>query len=359
MNPSCRPPRRLAPLAAFLAASLLAAFFAPPSLHADEASAPAYQPPRCEIIPQAGHQVSFRIEGVEKLRWHFGPQYPRPFFFPFNGPAGEPLTRMGHPGAQNHDHHRSVWFAHHDVAGEDFWSDHGGTQIVQTHWYRYRNGDREAIMASQLSWRDPDNRELMQQELVVALRPRQRPDKPLEHEVEFQLTFRPGQGRSSVQLGETNFGFLAVRVAASLSAYFGGGRLSNDAGKTAERNLHERRARWMDDSGPVALGQGPDRQVVTEGITYVDHPDNPSFPTFWHVRDDGWMGAAPGMQTPIEITDDQPLVLRYLLHAHAGPVDREHADEIAQAFAARPGFRVRKAGRDEPHRQYEVERLSD
>ncbi|MEX0818827.1 MAG: hypothetical protein WD070_04515, partial [Pirellulaceae bacterium] len=35
---------------------------------------------RCEIVPRAGHQVSLQIDGIEKLRWHYGDQYPRPFF---------------------------------------------------------------------------------------------------------------------------------------------------------------------------------------------------------------------------------------------------------------------------------------
>ena len=78
--------------------------------------------PRCQIVPLPDFQASFRIAGRERLRWHFNPHYPRPFFYPFIGPSGESLTRMGHPGAPNHDHHRSIWFAHAVAGGEDFWS---------------------------------------------------------------------------------------------------------------------------------------------------------------------------------------------------------------------------------------------
>ena len=314
--------------------------------------AQAYVPDRCEIVPLAEHQVSMRIDGIERTRWHFGGQYPRPFFYPLNGPSGETLTRMGHPGAQNHDHHRSVWFAHHKVNGIDFWSDNTAARVRQTHWYRYRDGDREAVMACHLSWQDGDGTELMQQDVVVALRP----EGIKEHALEFQLTFRPGKGRASVRLEQTNFGVLAVRVRKSLSAYFGGGRLTGDGDATGEPNLHEQRSRWMDYSGPVPVGSGAGRKVVEEGITYFDHPDNPSYPTFWHVRDDGWMGASPGMKTTIEITSEQPFTLRYLLHAHTGPLDQQRAEKIATAFAGRGGFVIRKAQKGEPHRQYEVER---
>ena len=198
----------------------------------------------------------------------------------------------------------------------------------------------------------------MQQDLVAALIPIDRTDAEDEHAVEFQLTFRPGKDRQKVELAQTNFGFLAVRVAKSLSAYFGGGRLSNPEGVKGEPSLHETSAAWMDYSGPVAVTESDRRRVVEEGITYFDHPDNRSYPTFWHVRDDGWMGAAPGMKQAIEITSDAPLVLRYLLHAHSGPVDADRADELARDFARRPGFQIRKPTAAERHRQYEVERVN-
>src|SRR5918993_1393514 len=142
--------------------------------------------PRCEVVPLPDHQASFRIDGAERLRWHFGPSYPRPFFYPLVGPSGTPLTRMGHPGDPGHDHHRSVWFARHDPKA------------------------------------------LLDQELVVAVRPG--PDG--ETFVELQATFRPTA--ETLEFGKTNFGFLAVRVAKHLSAHFGGGTIANSAGADGE-----------------------------------------------------------------------------------------------------------------------------
>ncbi|MCA9058300.1 MAG: PmoA family protein, partial [Planctomycetaceae bacterium] len=49
--------------------------------------------PRCRILPEAGHQVSFQIDGREVLRWHEGRDYPRPYFYPVVGPSGQSLTR--------------------------------------------------------------------------------------------------------------------------------------------------------------------------------------------------------------------------------------------------------------------------
>lgn len=304
----------------------------------------AYQFPRCQIVPLPGYQVSFEINGQERLRWHFGPSYPRPFFYPVVGPSGGSLTRMGHPGAANHDHHRSVWFAHHDVQGSDFWSDRTEARIRQKQWLCYRDGDDEAIMGTLLGWHGAeDGGELMEQELIAAVRP----GDDGETLVELQATFRPKA--EMLELGKTNFGFLAVRVAKHISAHFGGGELTNSEGVRGEPQIFGQPARWMDYSGPSPAGG-------IEGITYFDHPANLGFPSHWHVREDGWMGASLCMHGPRATTREQPLVLRYLLHAHGGDVKAERAKVIANEFARAKGFVIERS--KAKHQHYEVRRIS-
>ena len=114
--------------------------------------------PRCEVIPLPSSQTSFHIDGREVTRWHFGPQATRPFFYPLVGPeSGSSLTRIGHPGAPDHDHHRSVWFAHAKLLGMDFWSDQGDTFIRQQQWLAYEEGDEQTAMAVKLGWFDGHN----------------------------------------------------------------------------------------------------------------------------------------------------------------------------------------------------------
>lgn len=304
----------------------------------------SYHIPRCQSIPLPDHQVSFQIDGAERLRWHFGPQYPRPFFYPLVGPGGSTLTRMGHPGAPNHDHHRSIWFAHAKVLGIDFWSDQTAARIRQKQWMAYGDDDREATMAALLGWYDGhDPRELIEQELIVAVRP----EGDGELCIELCTTFRPKA--SSLEFGKTNFGFLAVRVAKNLSCYFGGGQLTNSEGASGEPAIFGQRARWVDYSGPVPGGK-------TEGITYFDHPTNPGSPTRWHVREDGWMGASPCFDGPRTTKADDPLRLRYLLFAHRGPSNAERANDLAQRFADSPRYEVVKPGIK--HTEYAVRRHS-
>lgn len=299
--------------------------------------------PRCQILPLPNRQVAFGVDGRERLRWHAAEDAPRPFFFPLIGPSGLPLTRMGHPGAPDHDHHRSIWFAHHKVLGINFWGDGHGTQIRQTQWMAYDDGDAEARMAVQLEWFDGhDPQPLIRQQLIVAVGPAA--ENGLCFEIQTSLT----SVADSLELGQTNFGLLAVRVAKSISARFGDGVITGADGSQSEAKLFGQPSSWMDYSGSI------DRDVV-EGITYFDHPSNSTFPSKWHVREDGWMGASICRDAPLMLDHDQPTTWRYLLHAHAGAIDLLAAATMEKEFHARQPLTLVKAGNG---RAYTIERQS-
>jgi hypothetical protein len=299
--------------------------------------------PKCEALPVADHQVVFRIDGQERLHWHYDPKYPRPFLYPLIGPSGTALTRIGHPGAPDHDHHRSIWFAHNKVLGIDFWGDRGTARIRQKGWLCYKDGD-EAIMAVTLGWYDGhDPKELLEQELIVAVRPA--PEK--ETLVEIQATFRPTA--DMLEFGQTNFGFLAVRMAKHLSAYFGGGVLTNSEGAVGEPAIFGKVATWVDYSGPAPTGG-------EEGITFFDHPTNPGQPTKWHVREDGWMGASACFSGPLTTTKKAPLQVRYLLHAHKGPANADRAKQTLKTFVDTKRYEVVKA--NVKHTLWDVRRVA-
>ncbi len=287
--------------------------------------------PRCVIVPLPDDQVSFTIDGVERLRWYAGTTAPRPFFYPLLGPSGLPLTRMGHPGAPNHDHHRSIWFAHNKVLGIDFWGDASPARIRQLEWLAYHDGDEEAVMGVKLGWFDGhEPKPLMSQDVIAAIRPGDDGETLLE----LQTTLTPVA--DMLELQKTNFGLLAVRVAKSISAHFGGGQLVDSEGRVGEPAIFGNRAAWMDYSGSVK----PD---VTEGITFFDHPENPGHPSHWHVREDGWMGASLCFAEARILTKAAPLRLRYLLHAHRSGADATRSAAVLSRFASRPAFTVAKS----------------
>jgi len=254
---------------------------------------------------------------------------------------------MGHPGAPNHDHHQSVWFAHNKVLGIDFWSNTGPARIRQKEWLAYHDGDAQAILATQLAWYDGhDPQPLLEQQVIAIVRPGELEGETL---LELQSEFQPAA--ESLEFQQTNFGFLAVRVASELAEHFGDGRLTNSEGLIGEKGrdgqpgIFGRPARWMDYSGPV-----PGER--TEGITFFDHPANVSYPSSWHVREDGWMGCSVCMHQPVMTTKVKPLRLRFLLHAHAGPVDAARANRVADRFAAWPRYEIVRSAKQ--HQHYEA-----
>lgn len=305
-----------------------------------------YNMPRCQITPLASHQTSVSIDDREILRWNFGDDYPRPFFFPIVAPSGALLTRMGHPGAPDHDHHQSIWFAHHKVMGLDFWGNASGAVIRQLQWLAYDDGEDACRMAVELGWFDGhDPAPLLKQELTCEVRPLAAKN---EFTLELQSRFVPVS--ESLEFEKTNFGFLAVRVAKSISAVFGGGVLTGSEGAQTEKKLFEQSARWIDYSGPT---NREGKQI--EGITYFDHPSNPGQPTGWHVRDDGWLCASPCMKTSITTRKQEPLTLRYLLHIHAAAINSEQANNVYSEFSTRSAMHVVKGTK--PHTRWQIERL--
>ena len=295
--------------------------------------------PRCQIIPQPQSQVAFAVDGRERLRWHFGPDSPRPFFYPLIGPSGFPLTRMGHPGAPDHDHHRSIWFAHHKVLGISFWSDNTDARIRQDQWYCYEDGDRHSRMACRLGWYDGHNpAALIHQDLIVTISP----DEGEGVFVEIQTSMT--SVAESLELEQTNFGLFAVRVAKAISGFFGDGVLTGSNGQRTEKKLFGKPSAWMDYSGSIDT-------KVTEGITYFDHSSNATYPSKWHVREDGWMGASICRDASVMLSH-APTTWRYLLHAHAGAVDIDHANHIAKQFNDRPVLRIRRSSKS--HTRHEI-----
>lgn len=300
--------------------------------------------PRCQTLPLPSNQVAFGMDGEERLRWSASADAPRPFLFPLVGPSGLSLTRMGHPGAPNHDHHRSIWFAHQQLLGIDFWSDQGDGSIRQRQWLAYRDGDDWAGLAVELGWYDGhDPGPLMIQQVVIAVTP----GADRELSVELQTTLTPQS--ESLELGQTNFGLLAVRVAKSISAVFGDGVLGGPGGVRGEDALFGKAWPWVDYSGSIAPG-------VTEGITYFDHPSNPGFPNKWHVRDDGWMGVSISRDGPFLLTRAAPLTLRYRLHAHRGGLQERRAATSAADFEDSLPFILDE--QPHPHVAYAIRRAS-
>jgi len=277
--------------------------------------------PKMQIIPQPRDQVSFQREGVEIARYHFGADGQRPFVFPIMGPSGRSLTRIGHPrDPQSHSHHNSVWMSHQNVMGLNFWEDKRAGGIVHRRMIRMEDGDDRAFVEAENGWLNNEGAPVLHELRRTAIRVLENGEWLLE--IDTQLESRT----TEVELGQTAFGLLGVRMAKTIGVNDGGGTIRNSEGGIDEAGCFRKPARWVDYSGPITHG-------VSEGITLMDHPLNLNHPVPFHVRDDGWMGAAVTFSAAHVIRPNEPLRLRYALYVHAGRPAPEQIEARWKAFS--------------------------
>jgi hypothetical protein len=287
---------------------------------------PAAKPvPRMQVLPLPRDEASVTRDGQELTRYFFSRQLYRPFLYPLTGPSGRSVTRMGHPrDANGHSHHNSLWVSHHDVNGVGFWNDAKSSEgrILHQRVLRYEDADDEALIDVQNQWVDGagQGRTLLEERRTMRFQPQSGGQWLLLLDITLAAPKQP------VTLGKTNFGLVGVRMAKTIGVHDGGGMIRNSEGAVNERQVHEKPARWADYSGPIT-------PTAREGITLFDHPQNFNHPTVFHVRDDGWMGAALTFAAPRTIEPGQPLKVRYGFWVHAGVPEKGQIDEQFASFA--------------------------
>ena len=140
-------------------------------------------------------------------------------------------------------------------------------------------------------------------------------------------------------LGDTKEGTMAVRVAESMRLTHpknkaGAGHIVLSTGVRDQKTWGQRAA-WCDYYGPV--------QGQTVGIAIFDHPQNPKFPTWWHVRDYGLFAANPFGVHDFEkqpagagnlaIPAGKSLTFRYRFYLHQGDEVQAKVAEKFQEYA--------------------------
>jgi hypothetical protein len=133
----------------------------------------------------------------------------------------------------------------------------------------------------------------------------------------------------AVTLVQTSFGLLGVRMAKRIGVADGGGRILNSEGGVNEVGCFRKAARWVDYSGPVTAD-------VDGGTSLLDHPQNLHHPVEFHVRNNGWMGAATTFRAPITLMPEKPLHLKYGLLVHSQGTGATEVEQEWQRFAQEP-----------------------
>jgi hypothetical protein len=274
---------------AFLALSCAAHAAAQPS-----AASSGVRGPRTHIkdggvnIEDQGGKLVITIGARPFAEYHYSTNATKPYLYPLLGPGGVPITRdwpmVDAPGEEHdHPHHRSLWYAHGEINGQDFWSESpkAGRTIHQK-FELIQSGPEVGIVRSFNKLVGNDGKVVCTDERTFRFY--NRSDQPL---FDFEITVRATEG--PIIFGDTKEGTMAVRLAESMrlkgpKGKPGLGHIVNSEG-VRDDETWGKRAKWCDYYGPV------NGKVV--GMAIFDHPDNPRHPTWWHVRDYGLFAANP------------------------------------------------------------------
>jgi Methane oxygenase PmoA len=213
----------------------------------------------------------------------------RPFLFPILGPDGEHFTRrwpQEDPGGEekDHPHHRGLWWAHGDANGVDFWSElKDAGRTVHQSFAALKSGRNEGVISSRNLWVAKDGRNIASDLRTLRFYVPKGPERI----VDFEITVTASHG--DLTLGDTKEGTMAIRLAESMrlaqpKGVAGAGHIVNSEGQH-DGATWGKRAKWCDYYGPVG--------GKTVGVAIFDHPGNPRYPTWWHVRDYGLFAANP------------------------------------------------------------------
>ena len=228
-----------------------------------------------------GDNVTVRVNGELFTRYIASPT--RPILFPIIGPTGQPMTRSypmegGLEGeVTDHPHHRSLWFAHGDVNGVDFWTEQKASGTIRHVEFQKIESSPEPVLTTHNEWLNSDGKKLLSDFREI----RFGADEDRRW-IDYDVTL-VNDTEEPVKLGDTKEGTFGMRVAAALAVDAGlGGEIVNSLG-ACDRDCWGKPASWVDYHGPIG------KEVV--GIAVLNHPSSFRFPTYWHVRTYGLLAA--------------------------------------------------------------------
>jgi hypothetical protein len=294
--------------------------------------------------PKAGVEITrlkdrLRVEiNGELFTEYFFKEVPRPYCYPLMGPGNVAMTRdwpmKETPGEErDHRHHRSLWFAHGAINGQDFWSEEKAFgKTVHEEFLEVKSGQDAGVIKSRNKWVAADGKVVCTDERTLRI---YNPGRARERVLDFDITFFASNG--DLTFGDTKEGTMAVRLAETvrLTRSAGKGHIVNSAG-VRDGQTWGKRADWCDYYGPV------EGKIV--GIAIFDHPQNPRHPTWWHVRDYGLFAANPFGKHDFESLTDkhagdltvpagQSVTFRYRFYLHEGDEQQAKVAERYKEYA--------------------------
>lgn len=296
--------------------------------------------PSVTLEPQAG-RVRIEIDGSWFSDYIFA-DAPKPYLYPILAADGTRLNR-DFPMAdvegesRDHNHHRSLWFGHGRVNGEDFWLENDRSGTIEQEAVLETTSGPVGVLRTSNRWVANDGTVVCTDERTLRIQP-----DAGGRLLDFDVTIHAARG--PVVFEDTKEGTMSIRVAQWMNAATrvdrqnvpGPGHIINDAGLQGT-DAWGKPANWVD--------YFADHEGKTYGIAIFDHPQNPRHPTWWHVRDYGLFAANPFGQHDFEGLRDQPhagdftipagdsVTFRYRFYFHNGGTEDAQVASHYRAYA--------------------------
>jgi len=303
-------------------------------------------------LKEEAGKVTVQFDGKLFTEYHFTGAR-RQYFYPIIGPTNAGMTRNfpmkeGVAGEErDHPHHMGLWYGHRSVNGAGFWenSARAGTklgQMVHVSFVELKGGADEGVIREKSKWVLDDGGEVVcTDERTITFRPTK--NGPL---LDFAITITAGE--KEVVFGDDKDGTMAIRVPETLrvqrakpkgeqTAPPGEGHIVTSEGRK-DAEAWGTKAAWCDYYGPV--------EGKTVGVAIFDHPANPRFPTWWHVRTYGLFAANPFGQAQFEklpdkeagafkIAPGKSATFRYRFFFHEGDTEQARVAEQYRDYTAK------------------------
>jgi hypothetical protein len=285
------------------------------------------------FLYKAGQDLMLLSGPTPLWRFHIATDHRKPFFHPIHTTSGIQLTCFE---PWDHIWHRGLWFSWHTINGVNYWeeSEDGGsdgiTEFVGPEEVVFYKDSVTITVPFQYSSPERDVVLVEDREITI-----EAPDAQGDYRMDWLLTFTAQEDLTFDRVPVTEktpwggYGGLSWRSARSM----GGMSLLNSEGKTAEATQHQR-AKWVDLSGSSDGGRD-----LKGGMTFMDHPSNPRYPSFWKTFANdgfGYINPAFVMMEPFSLEAGESLNLFYRVFIHNGILALDQIEKEYQRFSKIP-----------------------
>ena len=274
------------------------------------------------IVKETG-RIKVEIDGKPFTDFYIGSDLAKPYLHPLRSASGKIVTRRwpmeaGFDEANDHPHHKGVFFGHQDVNKTNFWANEPAGRandlgkIVLKEVLQAKGGKRSGTIVTSFNWNDPKGKLVLTEKRTMTFYA-----GGDTRVIDFDFLLVPN---GKVVFGDEKDGLFAVRVHKGLQEEKSIGRMVNEQGAETEKQVWGKPSDWVDFQGKV--------EDEAMGIAIFDHPENLRHPTRWHARGYGLFSVNPFCLAAFTndktqngqyvLEADKTLRLRYRLVIHPG-----------------------------------------